>query len=100
MQSVLHVPSHLLTQFNTSRGVIRLFHAQFRPTLVSGHDKCMPRDCLEVRDMGFNTSGVYPITPMGVYKGFDVYCDMETDNGGWLVSSLTDNGGWLVSSLK
>ena len=49
----------------------------------------MPRDCLEVRDMGFNTSGVYHITPIGVYRGFDVYCDMETDNGGWLVSSLT-----------
>ena len=59
------------------------------PTLVSGHDQCMPRDCLEVRDMGFTTSGVHHVTPLGVYKGFDVYCDMETDNGGWLVSSLT-----------
>ena len=54
----------------------------------------MPRDCLEVRDMGFNTPGVYHITPMGVYRGFDVYCDMETDNGGWLVSSLTLRRVW------
>ena len=30
-------------------------------------------------------SGVYRITPVGTYRGFDVYCDMNTDDGGWLV---------------
>ena len=60
----------------------------------------MPRDCLEVRDMGFNTSGVYHITPIGVYRGFDVYCDMETDDGGWLVSSLTQLVGTLQFRIR
>ena len=43
------------------------------------------RDCQEIRDMGFSESGVYKITPAGTDKGFDVYCDMKTDQGGWLV---------------
>ena len=25
------------------------------------------------------------MTPVGTYIGLDVYCDMITDNGGWLV---------------
>ena len=55
---------------------------------VLGHGECqhIPRDCFDVKEMGSNTSGVYQVTPVGVSEGFDVYCDMERDNGGWLVS--------------
>ena len=49
---------------------------------------CHVHDCQEIRDRGFNKSGVYYVTPVGSYKGFDVYCDMETDEGGWLVCLL------------
>ena len=45
----------------------------------------LPADCQEIKDAGFTKSGVYHITPMGAYEGLDVYCDMETDGGGWLV---------------
>ena len=42
-------------------------------------------DCQDVKAQGFTESGVYHVTPAGTYTGYDVYCDMDTDNGGWLV---------------
>ena len=44
------------------------------------------QDCQELRKFGFYKSGVYHVTPDGTWKGLDVYCDMATDGGGWLVS--------------
>ena len=34
------------------------------------------------------SSGIYKIFPGDSLDGFYVYCDMETDNGGWTVSQL------------
>ena len=41
-----------------------------------------PRDC---QDIDTTWSGVYHVTPVGTYSGFDVFCDMDSDDGGWLV---------------
>ena len=38
--------------------------------------------------MGHLNSGVYRVYPDGMYSGLDVYCDMETDGGGWLVRTI------------
>ncbi|VDI31711.1 Hypothetical predicted protein, partial [Mytilus galloprovincialis] len=40
-----------------------------------------PIDCKDVRLHKGN--GVYKIYPDPLEPGFDVYCDFETDNGGW-----------------
>ncbi|KAK3087010.1 hypothetical protein FSP39_000285 [Pinctada imbricata] len=45
----------------------------------------IPRDCYDIQLYGHVTSGVYKIYPGGIKRGIDVYCDMDTDNGGWLV---------------
>ena len=49
---------------------------------------CGASDCQDWYDLGHTTSGVYHVTPCGTRFGYDVYCDMETDGGGWLVIIL------------
>nr|XP_022325839.1 ficolin-2-like isoform X2 [Crassostrea virginica] len=44
------------------------------------------RDCYDVHTRNPNsTSGVYTVYPGGLRRGIEVLCDMEVDNGGWLV---------------
>lgn len=45
----------------------------------------LPRDCFDIQMMGEDKSSIYKIYPGGVKGGVDVYCDMESDGGGWLV---------------
>lgn len=66
-------------------------HSYILLSYIAGYDadSCSyyPRDCQDVQLFGgFKTSGVYHVTPIGTTDGIDVYCDMTTDGGGWLVS--------------
>ena len=57
-------------------------------------------DCQGIQDLGFTKSGVYHVTPTGFHDGFDAYCDMETDSGGWLVSRIRGTSSQIMQMVS
>ncbi|GMV38538.1 MAG: hypothetical protein AMXMBFR64_02540 [Myxococcales bacterium] len=51
------------------------------------------RDCVELKELGVQASGIYWIDPNGGTQAdaFPAYCEMDTDGGGWTMC-YTDNG--------
>merc|ERR1712142_468050 len=52
----------------------------------------IPRDCKDIQVLGNTDSGVYTITPVAIDTPVDVFCDMDTEGGGWTVIQRRTNG--------
>ncbi|XP_035689349.1 fibrinogen-like protein 1 [Branchiostoma floridae] len=71
------------------------------PVVATGGGDPNRKDCSALfKRGGVRASGVYQIFPAGVRAPIEVYCDMETDGGGWtliqrrLDGSVAFNRGW------
>ncbi|XP_063338330.1 microfibril-associated glycoprotein 4-like [Pelmatolapia mariae] len=56
------------------------------PVLTSCTELIQPRDCSDIRRQDKSqSSGVYTIYPLGERSAVQVYCDMDSEGGGWTV---------------
>src|SRR6218665_1445684 len=79
---------HLSSQYSTIDMPI-LCNLSFSHAFPEIHESCVvPKDCSDIRALGYNTSGVYRVYPGSLDERIqvDVYCDMTTPGGNWLVS--------------
>lgn len=61
----------------------------FMTFILAGLQYPFPMDCIQIMKNGNKKSGIYTIyINNNRSKPLEVYCDMDTDGGGWLVQII------------
>lgn len=59
-----------------------------------------PMDCIQILKNGNKKSGIYTVYINSNHsRPIEVYCDMDTDGGGWLVGIIFTPCTYLVSDV-